>query len=239
VHYKKNEKLSRLIENKRVVLVGPAQYLVGKKLGPIINGFDTVCRVNYMAPCEFTSDYGNRTDIMFYNCAALSLKQMKQHLKEYPDFGKKMKLVVCPVVKSLGPDKWEEWEDDYVSKVVSNFDSINVYNNDFHWIGIKNYKYLFSLINRKEPNTGPLSMSIILEHNPKELFITGFTFYIDKEMAYFNGYATQVPNWKGIPGHAQKHQIEFFKSNILSKGVKIDSYLKTLLKLQYNNIKEL
>jgi hypothetical protein len=232
--YQKSEKLTNLIKDKSVVLVGPSNYLVGRKLGTVINNYDTVCRVNYMAPSTFTEDYGNRTDIMFYNCSTASIHQMKQHFIDEKEFAKNIKLVVCPVVKALGPEKWTKWNDDYVSEVVSNFDSMNMYNNDFYWIGISNYKYFFNLMNCTEPNSGILSMYMILEHEPKELFITGCTFYLDKGK-YFPNYATPAPGWKGRPGHPQGDQIVFFKKHILSK-VKIDSYLNNLLKLKHNKI---
>lgn len=236
--YTKNEKLSELITDKRVVLVGPAPYLVGKNLGQVINGYDTVCRVNYMAPSIYLSDYGDRTDIMFYNCATLSLEQMEQHLRDNPDFAAKLKLVVCPVVKALGKDPWTSWNSDFVSPVVANFESINIYNNDFYWIGIDNYKHLFDMINCREPNSGILAMAIILKYRPKEFFVTGFSFYADAGESYFNNYATRAKNWKGTPGHPQKEQQVFFKRKVLSK-IRIDSYLNALLKLSHKNVHNL
>jgi hypothetical protein len=239
MHYQKDERLTALVENRRVVIVGPAQYLIGEKLGPIINGYDAVCRVNYLAPAKFPEFYGNRSDIMFYNCATLSLGQMKKHFQEYQEYLQSLKLVICPVVKGLGPDKWTTWGDGHISPVVDNFKSINICNNDFYWIGMKNYKYLFNLIGCREPNTGILAILTILEHGPKELFVTGFTFYADKNRTHFPGYATLPDNWKGVSGHPQDKQREFFKKYILSKGIKIDSYLNGLLKINHNNIEKL
>jgi len=239
MHYKKDEKLSSLIENKRVVLVGPAQYLIGKNMGDIINGFDIVCRVNYLSPCEFTSDYGNRTDIMFYNYSTASLEQMKQHFKDYPEYSKNLKLAVCPVVKVLGPENWKEWGLDFISPVIANNNSINIHNHDFHWIGMENYRYLFDLIACQEPNTGMLAISIILEHNPKEVLFTGFTFYENKNDTYFPGYATRAPDWSGVTGHPQSLQKKYFKEKVLPRGIKIDSYLNNLLNFNHNNIQEL
>jgi hypothetical protein len=239
MHYKKDEKLSKLIENKRVVLVGPGQYLVGKKLGDTINGYDTVCRVNYMAPDKYNADYGNRADIMFYNCSTKSLPQMKSHFKAYPDFGQNLKLVVCPAIKVLGPEQWKKWPMDYISPTVANFKSINIYNTDFYWIGVGNYRYLFDLIDCPEPNTGLLAILMILEHNPKELFVTGFTFYVNRHDTYFPGYATRAPKWKGVSGHPQGKQKKFFKDYILAQNIKIDSYLNKLLKLKHKNIQKL
>lgn len=239
MHYKKSEKLSNLIENKKVVLVGPAQYLIGKGLGDVINDFDTVCRVNYMAPSNFTTDYGNRTDVMFYNYSTASLGQMKQHFEDYPEFSKNLKLVVCPSLKVLGPEKWTEWGADFIAPVVKNFHSIDIYKHDFYWIGMENYRYLFDLINCQEPNTGMLAISIIMEHNPKEVFFTGFTFYENKDDTYFPGYATRSPGWKGVSGHPQESQKVFFKNTTLQQGIKIDSYLNNLLNLNHNNIYKL
>jgi len=236
MNYKKDERLIKLVENKRVVLVGPAKYLIGKNLGPIINGYDTICRVNYLAPAGFGEFYGSRSDVMFYNCATLSLEQMKQHFVEYPEYSKNIKLVVCPVAKALGSDKWTTWKMDFISPVVKNFESININNNDFYWVGMANYKYMFNIIKCREPNTGMLAILTILEHNPKELFVTGFTFYAGQKDTHFPGYATLPPNWKGISGHPQDQQKEFFKKYVLPKSIKIDSYLNTLLKLNYKNV---
>ena len=237
MRYEKNEKLSRLIENKRIVIAGPGQYLVGKGLGNVINDYDVVCRINYMSPNEYVNDYGNRTDIMFYNCATLSIKQMGQHFDKCPDFCKNTKLVVCPVVKGVGADPWREWSSDYISPVVANFESINEHNIDFYWIGMENYKCLFDMVNCLEPNSGILTILTILAHNPKELFITGFTFYVNKDDNYFNGYATLPEGWKGVSGHPQGPQREFFKNYILAQsGLKIDSYMNELLKFNHNNI---
>lgn len=241
MNYQKDERLSRLIENKSVALVAPAPYLVGKKLGKIINEYDVVCRINYIAPGDFTDDYGDRTDIMFYNCATASLEKAKSHFEDNPDFGEKLKLVVCPVVKAIGPDNWQEWDSDYVSPVVNNFKSINVHGNDFCWVGLENYKYLIDIVGYKEPNAGFLSMLVILEHCPKELFITGFAFYKDaaEKGIHFPGYAHHKP-YDGKPKHAQGPQINCFKKHILSHGnVKIDSYLKNLLGLKHKNVQNL
>lgn len=239
MHYQKDERLSKLIENKKVVLVGPAQYLVGKNLGKVINEYDTVCRVNYMAPGNFTADYGDRTDIMFYNCSTVSLGQMKKHFKDYPGFTENLQLVVCPSIKVLGPEKWQEWDLDYVSQTVANFKSINTHNKDFYWIGIGNYRCLFDMIKCQEPNSGMLAILMILKHNPKELFITGFTFYASKHDTYFKGYATRAPNWKGYSGHPQPDQIDFFRSYVLAQEVKIDSYLNKLFGFQHNNVQRI
>lgn len=239
MHYQKSEELSSLISGKRVVLVGPAQYLMGKGLGSVINDYDTVCTVNYMAPGGFEADYGDRTDIMFYNCATGSLDQMREHFDEYPDFTNNLKLVVCPVVKVLGPENWTEWKSDFIAPVVDNFKSINTHNRDFHWIGMDNYRYLFDLIACREPNTGILAISIVLEHQPKELFLTGFTFYTHTNDTYFPGYATKAPGWNGVSGHPQELQKKFFKEKVLSQGIKIDSYLNKLLKLNHNNVHNL
>jgi hypothetical protein len=239
MHYEKDERLSKLIENKRIVLVGPAQYLVGKGLGKVINGYDTVCRVNYMAPSSFTKDFGNRSDIMFYNCSTGSLAQMKQHFNDYPNYTKNLKLVVCPCIKILGPEKWREWGPDFVSPTVANFESINEHNLEFCPVGVGNYNHLFDMVKCHEPNSGVLAMLMILKHNPKELFVTGFTFYKNKHDTYFKGYATRSPDWKGVSGHPQGDQKKFFRNYILSQGTKVDSYLNKLLQLKHNNIQKL
>ena len=63
-----NDNLLRLVENKRVIILGPAPYLVGSGAAKEIDDYDVVCRVNdIIPPLSLRPDYGNRTDIMFHN----------------------------------------------------------------------------------------------------------------------------------------------------------------------------
>jgi lipopolysaccharide biosynthesis glycosyltransferase len=67
VRTKLEESFSLLIKGKRVIFVGPATTLEGKKMGEYIDSFDTVIRMNssMIIPPEFQEDYGSRCDILY------------------------------------------------------------------------------------------------------------------------------------------------------------------------------
>ena len=71
------ERLEDFVANKRVALVGPANYLTSFRFGGIIDEYDVVARVNRgMELTQSMGDHvGTRTDIL-YNC-----------LVEHPDNG--------------------------------------------------------------------------------------------------------------------------------------------------------
>lgn len=65
------------LSGKSVILVGPADYLVGSGLGDEINSYDLVVRMNLSCPVpeELKVDLGSRTDILYHIC--MTEKQIK------------------------------------------------------------------------------------------------------------------------------------------------------------------
>lgn len=228
------EKLYNLISDKRVVLVGPSGHLVGKGIGSVINSCDVVCRVNDILPFGYEIDYGDRTDVVFYNCSSRSLKWFEEKTDRYKDINK-IKLVVCPTIKAD-----HAWKD----SVVSNFESINKYNLDFLWIGKDKYDEYSRLVG-VEPNAGIISMMMLLECFPRELFITGFSFFaegVKYDQVYYSDHVEakfRESDYNPWLGHQMPPQIKFFREVVLSRYmniIKIDSYLDNSLKLNYINV---
>tara|TARA_R100000008_G_scaffold75599_1_gene54940 strand:- start:92 stop:634 length:543 start_codon:yes stop_codon:yes gene_type:complete len=153
-----------------------------------------------------------------------------------------LKMVVCPTIKALG-EQWDYlgWSDDYVSDVVKNFESVNHCNIPFYWVGVRDYKSLWSMVG-VEPNCGILAIMISLCYNVQELFVTGFSFYQQgtQEMdVYCEGHwpdaAPRSDNFSG--GHQQERQLALFKNLCSSdKRLCIDSYMNDLLGLEHENI---
>lgn len=245
--YKKDPKLENIFAGKRVALVGPAPYLLGKGMSKKIDDFDVVCRIRDIRPKkEFLADLGSRTDVVFYNCATISVPHYEQRLKEAEEVLGDIKMLICPVVKGLGSDKWEKWADNFVSPVVENFSKVNKYNIPFHWIGIPNYRLLYNEIGA-EPNSGMLGIKILLKYEVKELFITGFTFYAEGKTVpkvYYPGYLLKgfeppPETWNPHGGHNQKKQKNHFINHVLTSTttkVIIDSHLNELLKLSHKHV---
>ncbi len=61
--------IANIIKDKKVAIVGPSQYLIGLKLGRLIDGYDIIIRTNnsYQIPTEYHVDYGSTCDILCVN----------------------------------------------------------------------------------------------------------------------------------------------------------------------------
>jgi len=245
--YKLNPKIEEILTDKRVALVGPSPYLIGSGMSKIIDSFDVVCRIRDILPKkDFRNDLGTRTDVIFYNCATISVPHYKKRLKEAESVLKDIKMMICPVAKGLGSDDWKSWPDDFIAPVVKNFANVNKYNIPFHWIGIPNYRILYNEVG-VEPNTGTLAIKVLLKYKVKELFITGFSFYAEGSTVskvYYpgyllNGFEPNPKTWSPHKGHNQDIQKKHFINNILpstSTKVIVDSYLNNLLSLNHKEV---
>jgi len=233
--------LSKLLENKRVAIVGPSPHLIDMGLGKKIDQYDIVCRVNEVHPTGFENFYGNRTDIMFNNCGSDFIEELGNRIKEKTEVAEKIKYVVCPCVKAKGSDNnWSLWRDDHVSDVVENFNKINIHNTPFWWIGIKNYRKVYDIFGC-EPNAGQTSILLLLQHNIKELLITGFSFYAQGDhpsLCHRPGHTHpgREEEMIGNAGHPQAPQINTFKYMVYEnykEKIVLDSFLNNLLDLNH------
>lgn len=250
-----NETLLDLVRDKSIVAVGPAPYLIGSKLGAIIDSYDIICRSNEIIPQpNIRGDYGSKTDILFSNFGTPWMRGIKTRINELDtkEYFKKLKMVVCGAIKSEHSEvNYLSWNNDYVSKVVENFTSINEFNLPFYWIGVKDYKTLYNEIGT-EFTTGVSILAILLCYPIKELFITGYTFFstgntyaalyrpgyideIDKHTVFKNGVCI------GHGTNTTSIQIKYLKKllNIHSNKIKIDSKLNVILNLNHCNVMDL
>jgi hypothetical protein len=242
-----DDKILNTFQGKRVAIVGPSPHLIGKNIGVEIDKYDIVCRVNDVHPGAYENDYGKRTDVIFHNCGTRFIDTFGERLKNNSSVAHQLKCVICPCVKALGSDNdWPSWDENRISNVVGNFAKINDFNIPFYWIGIKNYKEIFNAIG-SEPNAGQTALYLILAHNPKELLITGYSFYAQGDypaQSHRPGHTGKGLEEEriGNSGHPQMKQIISFKNRILGQykeKVKIDSYLNELLGYDHQNLLEL
>lgn len=247
--YDLDPKLSQFLKNKKVAIVGPSPHLIGKGIGKIIDSYDVVCRINEVHPTGFEEDYGNKTDVVFHNCATVHVPQFINILeKAPPGIAENLKYVICPCVKAAGSDNnWSTWSDEYISPVVSNFHNINKYNTPFYWIGMKNYRFVYNQIFGVEPNAGQTAIIILLSHMVKELFITGFSFYAQGDSPIQSTRPGHVEKkleneLVGNAGHPQGPQKNAFKNKVFKEynnSIIVDSYLNELLDLKHDRIVKL
>ena len=225
-----NPDLLKLIEGKRVAIVGPAPHLVGKGDGKLIDDYDIVCRVNrHCVPVEHRDDYGHRTDILFHNLGAKYLSKLEDEIAQFPKEWDGLKMGCCMSTKCLGRERIHKMSPNWVSPVVEHWSRINNNNIPFYWIGVPDYHKLWHACDRIEPNQGMLSMTVLAHYPLKELYVTGFTYYdgstIDE--CYYSGYAGGR-----VGGHGgQEEQKRTFKYCYdKSRGmVKVDERLGKVL----------
>jgi len=231
-----NPILSSLVENKRVIVVGPAVSLVGKSEGAIIDDYDVVVRVNqFSVPKEIHKDYGSRTDIMFHNCGTPWMPGLEELAEKKPDELNALKMVVCPIIKADHSEtNFHSWADDHISACAYNFKSIST-EIPFYWIGVRNYLEVYRRIGY-EPYTGIMTICALLHYPIKELYITGFDFYTDKR-AYCDGILASVDaehyyrNSGGTHGPGSNEaQIVFLKDLCHSfPNLSVDDKIKEIL----------
>ena len=227
-----NRKFNSYLKNKTVALVGPASYLSDFELGNEINSKDIIIRIN--RGMELVDDnkkhIGNRTDIL-YNC-----------LIENPDNGgiiniKKLKDAnvkwICTIPYSSSDGKKTSR---FLHPSVNLFKIFQIYFKfNFH---IYNYKS-YSLLNKKissRANTGFAAIFDLLEFDLKELYITGFSFYLD---SFFKGYKSGCKRNEEVFSqecfksrrHNQKKQWEYLKNNMDNKKLTFDPILKEILNM--------
>lgn len=157
--------MKELIEGKRVVVVGGSPKVVGTGLGEFIDDHDTVVRINIHWPCSLyveepfddTEDIGQRTDLLFLNAANGGSLEAFKTLKE-------IKWVIFP-----GKGKPD-----------SNYYPIRDYCKDNGIVCELFRPYRIAVVNLERKSfAGTLALLAILYQKPKEVFITGFDFYVD------------------------------------------------------------
>jgi hypothetical protein len=237
----KDKNLFSLLNNKRIAIVGPSPHLIDKNIGDIIDSYDLVCRVNEVSAWNYEKDYGSKTDIIFHNCGAHCIDFFKYNLEKNTEITNNIKYIICPCIKAKGQDNFSNWQKDYVSGVVENFKNINSFNLPYYWIGVEEYLKVYNSIG-VEPNAGITSILFLLSCMPKELFITGFSFYNQGDFGAHSlrpGHSIEENERTGNFGHQQYPQILFFTNFIMKNFnniIKIDSYLNDYLKLSHNNL---
>lgn len=229
--YVKDEKLAKLVEGKRIAVVGPSPHLQGLNYGEKIDSYDVVIRLNqkFAIPESKHKDYGSRTDIMCGSFNHLNQGECDQN----KDYIKSLKLLVCPMLSMWDLNEQNKW-----------FDSTGVpYHNVCDGHLFKIFKEVGTTC-----NTGFTALLILLNYNIKELFVTGMTFFDMNKWGnvYFDEYYDSIKQATGttygawnperhVDGlaarsdlHAQQPQIDYFKK-VLDKYypeiISLDDYL--------------
>ena len=191
------ENLINIIKNKKVAIIGPADYVnkeLSDKHGEYIDTFDIVVRLNSMIKypeehkLDLTKYYGKKFNILcssFWNTnddPKLIKKNYSRYLNysSYKDINENV-ILFENINRNLFKDIYQKNKLD--------FDK----NTNFYYCNIPNFiynnqimKYLNNIIKfKKTPTTGLLAIISILLMKPSKLYVSGITMYKDK---IYNGY---------------------------------------------------
>lgn len=156
--YEKDSELEEFFKNKRIALVGPSSHLQGSGDGELIDSYDIVCRVNKKTPDVNADDYGSRFDVLMgsFNFNDITeCRRNKEFIEQY------QYLIGAHVFM---------W--DYYRAM----EAMKFFDVPFHKVYDGYLLYLYKIIGTV-PNTGTNSISILLNYDIEELYITGINFY--------------------------------------------------------------
>lgn len=206
--------LKKLIDGKRVALIGPSPHLINSKNGDFIDSFDTVIRINELGISKsLFGDYGSKTNVAFLTLTEQSVPVYKKMIQELDLTS--LNLIAHPRDEL----NYNPYEKTYSKKSSSEyFKELNL---DIDLFQIEKPSFEERCIYFEcFPTTGSLAIYEILQHNFTELYISGFSFYTTK-----NRYSKpKILFEQQSPSVDRKH-------NIRKSGHNIDKEVETINKL--------
>lgn len=217
----------KLIENKRVVFVGPATNLLNKNRGREIDKYDIIIKTNgalKLNSIAYYRDYGSRIDVLYVNNQYYrTQKNNLWHLKKYG-------------IKFLRGKSFK-----YQDRIKFDIPSGSIIN-------------AMAEVNKtvKSALMGCYIIQDILMQNPKEFFVTGIDFFNTKNQVFVeNDYREYIPGYlpqkiilegnrinkgKTKDFHDPKSNTEFIYKKWIDKQIILSEFIvKTMLKVLNKN----
>ena len=221
------------ISNKKVALIGPASYLLDDKMGSLIDSYDIVVRVGRSIEIldNHPENLGLKTNILYNSCIEdpnqggdLNIDLFKSHGVEW----------ICTIPASSYNGHCEsnnlpETVNPYsIKKIKQNF--------NFHLTDWR----ICAEVNRKlkcRGNTCFVAIFDLLYHQVRELFICGYSFYLDP---YIKGYKKgcskiEADNVRRTTStrHIQANHWQCLKEEVdKNSHIKVDPFLKKILDME-------
>lgn len=226
---KQNQDYLNFLKDKKVIIVGPAESLLERGNGEFIDSFDVVVRVNRGIEPTFLNSkkIGSRTDIL-YNCmlekndngGKIDLNMLK--LKNVKFVSYHPQVSYQGLAEPIRPYHLDN------SKLMIMNSFLNT-----HMIDSNFYNSISSQVNCR-PNTGFIAIFDLLFHQVKELYITGYTFYLDGFMKGYKDHLddTFIKKCYTSKRHNQKNLFEFLKKTAKNdQRINTDPILTKILTL--------
>jgi len=181
------DNLKTIINNKRVVIVGPSPSLLNKENGPLIDSYDIVIRIKKGFPIvnKLIKHLGEKTHIL---CSHLKLTQNNlDYSSLHQLYNSQCQLIYMPYPITIEP--FNRFYDNFMQYYQQFLQVTPNYNRKIPVLVSDNSSYLYhSQKMNTTPTTGISMILDLLQCDFKELFITGFTFRLD---GYYQDYKTK------------------------------------------------
>lgn len=161
-----------ILKNKRVLIIGPAPELKGKKKNEFFKQFDIICGLNQLYNLN-DDDYSERIDILFSTTNPESIQEVNNNKNQICK--KNIKYII-------GTNKWNKTREininsfntfcsiiKQIDNKIINYDISELANNIDIYFKISN--------NHSGAHTGTIALIFLLSLPLKELYIDGITFY--------------------------------------------------------------
>lgn len=209
---------SDLVKDKKVLLIGPAPYLIDGSILKKMEKYDTIVRLNRSIEMleELEGYVGTKTDIL-YHCIDIAPSQgnFDYSLEEWKNKGVKHVRIPYPPVNSHYVRNINVFQHKNNSKIIDNsITDIDLYSKIKHGCG------------NTSPNTGTIAIIDILSNHPEILHISGLTFLKGKKL-YVDGYRDVINSEDLV-----RKQNSIYKNHSIDLQV---SFLKKELE-NYDNI---
>ena len=208
--------MKKIVDNKSVILVGPASYMEGSLKAKFIESFDVVVRMNngYFIDESYVSDVGSRTDILY-------------HCLWGPHFPNSIPLLRSRVgiLKTSYPNIHPFMQD------IEKFNKLNRNRVPVEIYELEKFKFLQNTL-RSRPNTGTSAIFDLLSYDISKLHICGVTMFSGGYMEkYRNSFVhksrreVEIENQKhGV--HDIEKQIDFLKKLLNNPIVSMDEEVR-------------
>ena len=234
---------SNYLKNKKIIIVGPGDYLIGKKNGKFIDSFDIVIRIKRGFPINksLIDDLGEKTNILL---SSLKTTKVKDSNKKYfyqnnfsendiNDMNNLLNFILFPYPTIIPP--FNKFYNQYLQ--LNNLNTILISGDNY----FQNYNNFI-----KELETTPTiflsSLVYLLKYKFRELYIIGITFqkegyypqYKTKEMVKSSQIRTLTnkKNKNKNSIHDMNKEIFYFKKLLNNdKRIIIDQKLKSIINI--------
>lgn len=199
-----------------MVLVGPANTLMGQGMGPWIDGHDVVVRINHAWPLpkHMSGDIGTRTDILYHNLNPKKQRLRKKEIAKMHQSGIQWIVSTHPAVRARYRRR---------QRLLRRLSGRLV---RFRAVPLSVKKRLRPHVG--SANGGLIAIVDLLRYPIARLYVTGFSFYTTPYLDY--------PNYKkGFIKNALNHHNQRRHKSYLAKLIKreprltVDPFIQRLL----------